>query len=146
MTERLEMLEAFIKSPVTKWGQIYNSICALGCLDERFTRWENFVNQRVIDIFDTLEWWQQNRRNQIIEESMTGAAGFSRVLNRLRTSEETPVTTLEQLIPYPIPGRKASGFAVTDRDRNTIKRLKKKGYLTDRQETIFIQLGVLTNG
>lgn len=146
MIASLEKLQAFAKTPVTKWETLYSTLCALGCQDVRYVCWDNFLRRRTSDIDSTLEFWLEFRQKQVIEQSITAASGFSRVLNRLRSNEETPITTAENLLPYPIPGSKSKGFAVTDRDRNTIAKLKKKGYLTDRQEMIFLQLGVLKNG
>ena len=146
MIELHESLEAFAKSPVTDWQRIYNSLCSLGCIDDRFTQWRNFIKQPIPEIDKLLDWWTKDHQRKVVESSATAAAGFARALNRMRGSEDTPLVTMDSLLPYPIPGGKTEGFVITDRDRNIIKRLQRKGYLTDRQEMIFIQMGALKNG
>jgi hypothetical protein len=82
---------------------------------------------------------------QITALSTTDAIGWQEVCNRLRFSDEAPIKTAKDFLPW-LKLSEGKELVVSDRSKEIAKKLQKAKVLPGRVESLLVAIGVLSDG
>jgi len=96
-------------------------------------------------IFEALEQAEEWYRQDVSVRSTTDAIGWANVCNRMRFSEDAPISQVLDFLPFDQSNKDdiKKNFEVPARTKAIAKRLFEERKLPVRVEGIFIQMGVV---
>lgn len=94
-------------------------------------------------IYDALEYLEEWYRSDITTRSTTDAIGWANVCNRMRFSEDAPVSQILDFLPFDKGKADEPKFDVSEKTKKICRHLFESRQLPLRVEGFLIQIGVI---